>query len=126
MQYNHSEPVYQVEKKYLSIFGAMARNKGNVLTRKYSGKAGNILLHKNGIMRTIPDMSKRILSDKQKAHLTRFEQAKTFARQVLSDPVQSARYGEMLAVLKKRSGIRNIGIYQLAIREYMRGNTDKE
>ena len=104
----------------------MARNKGNVLTRKYSGKAGNILLHKNGVMRTIPDMSKRILSDKQKAHITRFEQAKTYARQVLSDPIKTARYSDMLAALKKRSGIRNIGIYQLAIRDYMRGNTDKE
>ena len=104
----------------------MARNRGNVLTKTYSGKTGNILLQKNGVMRTIPDMSKRILSDKQKAHLTRFEQAKAYARQVLSDPVQSARYGEMLAALKKRSGNQNIGIYQLAIRDYMRGNTDKE
>ena len=99
----------------------MARNLGNVLTKLYSGKIGHVLMQKNGVLRSVPDMSKRILSDKQKNHLNRFEQAKAYARQVMADPVESARYSEALRKLKATDGKLNIGIYQMAIKDYMNG-----
>ncbi|MCX6244286.1 MAG: hypothetical protein NTU98_06220 [Bacteroidetes bacterium] len=95
----------------------MARSRGNIITHSYSGKLGKVVLQKDGVMRSLPDVSKRVRSGKQKIHLSRFEQAKEYARRVLADPLQRAQYEEPLRKLKKKNP--NIGIYQVAIKDYM-------
>jgi hypothetical protein len=107
----------------LYIRTLMARNINNVITRNISGKLGQIVFLKNGVIRSRPDMSKRVLSEKQKAHLARFEQAKAYARAALADPELSKKYVAELTEWKKRHGNSSIGIWQLAIRDFMKRST---
>lgn len=104
----------------------MARSSQNTITQSYSGKLGNIVLQRDGVIRSRPDMSKRVLSGKQAEHLSRFEQAKEYARGVWNDPDRSARYATILAGWKRKSGKKNLGIYQLAIRDFMNPPEIKE
>ncbi|MCX6246702.1 MAG: hypothetical protein NTW10_03120 [Bacteroidetes bacterium] len=96
----------------------MARNNGNILTHSYSGKLGTVVLQKDGVMRSLPDVSKRVLSGEQIKHLIRFKQAKEYARRVLADPLLRAQYEEPLRKWKRKKP--NIGIYQLAIKDFMK------
>ncbi len=95
----------------------MARSNYNMITRTYSGKLGNIVMQDDGVIRSIPDLSETIRSEKQKQHLLRFERAKEYGRQTVADPQQSAGYAVYLKRWKKKK--KNIGIYQLAIMDFM-------
>ena len=97
----------------------MAHSNDNVLTQTYRGKVGNICLQVDGAIRTLPDMSKRTLSEKQERHLSRFQLAKEYGRQVVADAQKSAMYVEPLKRWKKKKGKKNMGIYQMAIKDYM-------
>ena len=70
----------------------MAINKGNSLLYRMSGKFNQILFQKNGVMRSLPDLSKRKWSPLQVKHLNRMEQGKNYARQAMADPEQNAYY----------------------------------
>jgi hypothetical protein len=104
----------------------MARTVNNVITRKISGKLGQVVFQKNDVMRTRPDMSDRVLSEKQKSHLAKFEAAKSYARSILADPEKIAEYSRALLEWKKIHGKGNIGIYQLAIRDFMNGSVPRD
>jgi hypothetical protein len=95
----------------------MAKSRNNILTDSYSGKLGDIILHRDGVMRSIPDMSKRILSGGQLEHIKRFERAKEYGRQVAADPARREYYAGPLRKRKKKNPY--IGIYQLAIMDFM-------
>ena len=95
----------------------MAHSRNNVITRTYSGKFGNTCMQSDGILRSRPNMTDRILSEKQKQHLSRFELAKEYARQVVADAEKSANYVRYLKKWKKNKK-KNIGIYQLAISDF--------
>jgi hypothetical protein len=62
-------------------------------------------------------MSKRVLSDKQKKHLSRFELAKAYGRRVVADPALIEHYTFFLKRWKMKR--KNTGIYQLAIMDFM-------
>ena len=96
----------------------MARNISNILLRHYSGKVNNMVIQSNGIVRSLPDISGRIWSSRQQMHLTRIEEAKNYARGVLTDPEKKAEYEQTLPKWKKKMDHPNIGVYQLAIRDY--------
>jgi hypothetical protein len=95
----------------------MARNNGNTVTNSYSGRLGRVVIQQNGVMRSLPDVSNRVLSGEQVEHLRRFKQAMEYARRVLDDPILRAQYEKPLRKWKKK--IPNIGIYQLAIMDFM-------
>ena len=95
----------------------MAHSKANMITRTYSGKFGDLCLQRDGVIRSRPNVSKRILSERQTSHLNRFEAAKAYGRQVMADEAKSAFYGQYLKRWKKKKS--NIGIYQLAIMDLM-------
>jgi len=97
----------------------MAHSNDNVVTQTYSGKVGNICLQDDGVIRSLPDMSNRIFSEKQKGHLSRFQQAKEYGRQVVADAQKWAIYKEPLKRWKKKKGKKHMGVYQLAIMDYM-------
>ena len=95
----------------------MAHSKNNVITRTYSGKIGNVCMQRDGVIRSLPAGKRKVWSKKQKNHLSRFELAKQYGRQVLADPCLTAHY----AVYKKRwkRKLKNTGVWQLAIRDFM-------
>ena len=95
----------------------MAHSRYNVITRTYSGKLGHVVLQADGVIRSRPDMSNRVLSEKQQKHLARFELAKKYGRMVRADAELSALYSVLLKPWKKKK--KNIGIYQLAIKDFM-------
>ncbi|MEI7983141.1 MAG: hypothetical protein WCI71_15935, partial [Bacteroidota bacterium] len=96
----------------------MAINKGNSLLYRMSGKFNQILFQKNGVMRSLPDLSKRKWSPLQVKHLNRMEQGKNYARQAMADPEQNAYYSSLLKKWKKKIKGGNIGVYQLAICDF--------
>lgn len=96
----------------------MARNSENVITHGLSGKLGNLCLQRNGIVRSRPDVSQRRWSKRQLEHLQRIEEAKAYAREVKDDPALSEPYLRVMKKWKKKLGD-NIGVYQLAIRDFM-------
>ncbi len=63
-------------------------------------------------------------SEKRKQHLSRFEYAKEYGRQVFADPGKSALYAPYLKTWKRKR--KHIGIYQLAIRDYMHAPSIEE
>ena len=65
-----------------------------------------------------------LYSEKRKQHLTRFEYAKEYGRQVFADPGKSALYVPYLKTWKRKC--KHIGIYQLAIRDYMHAPSIEE
>ena len=97
----------------------MAHSKVNVITKTYSGKLGNICMQHDGVIKSRPDISNRKWSEKQEKHLSRFKCAKAYGRQVVADPQKAAFYAGHLKRWKKRRSKRNIGIYQLAIMDFM-------
>jgi hypothetical protein len=103
----------------------MARNVGNVIIVNQTGKIGNLCMQRNGIIRKRPDVSKRNWSPGQLAHLKRIEDAKAYARRVKDDVALSEPYLCVLKKWKKKLGP-NIGVYQLAIRDFMRPPTISE
>ena len=80
----------------------MAHSKANMITRTYSGKFGDLCLQRDGVIRSRPNVSKRILSERQTSHLNRFEAAKAYGRQVMADEAKSAFYGQYLKRWKKK------------------------
>jgi hypothetical protein len=101
----------------LQIFH-MAHNRQNPLTKYYSGKLGQLVMQSDGIMRSRPDTSNRVWSEKQEGHLSKFEQAKEYARKVKADPVLSAPYLDPLRIWKRKK--KNMGLYQLAIKDFLK------
>ena len=95
----------------------MAHSKNSIITKTYSGKIGHICLQNDGVMRSLPDTSKRKWSEKQEQHLSRFQRAKEYGRQVVADPKRSEYYAGYLKRWKKKK--KNIGIYQLAVMDFM-------
>jgi len=73
----------------------MARTRTNAITKDYSGIFDNALMTSDGTLRSRPDVSKRVWSPKQKAHLERVERAKEFGRMAISDPVLNEHYARM-------------------------------
>ncbi|MDD4603950.1 MAG: hypothetical protein PHF97_09120 [Bacteroidales bacterium] len=96
----------------------MAKNLGNIVTSLHSGKFANISIQRNGVIRSLPDVSKRKWSPKQKQHLTRINESKDYARRVLADPEKSAHYSNLLPKYKKKIGKNNVGVYHLAIHDF--------
>jgi hypothetical protein len=95
----------------------MAHSRHNVITRTYSGKIGKVCLQQDGVIRSLPEKSPKNWSKKQVEHLTRFEQAKEYGRRAVADPMLSEHY----AAFRKRwrRKLKNTGVYQLAIRDFM-------
>lgn len=89
----------------------MATNNGNFILKGNSGRLGNFVLTPDNI-RTRPDFSKRILSQDQKNHLSRFELAKTYGRMVIRNEALNSYYGEKARKLKGK------GAWHLAIEHY--------
>jgi hypothetical protein len=93
----------------------MARIHKNIVTQGLSGKIGSqLVIQKNGIIRSRPDKSRLKWSDAQVSHRKRFEAAQQFARAVIADPVQKAIY--------QRKAKKGSGAYQAAISEFMKLN----
>lgn len=97
----------------------MAHSNDNVVTKSYSGKFGNICLQHDGVIRSLPNASNRTFSEKQEQHLSRFQQAKEYGRQVVADGQKSAIYATALKLWKKKKRKKHMGLYQLAIMDYM-------
>ena len=92
----------------------MAKAKNNVITNKYSGKVGNIILRMVGgisIISAYPDYSKVKWSKKQKENRKRFGRAVTYSQKVLEDPVKREYYE---GKAKERQNAQN-----MAISDYM-------
>ncbi len=96
----------------------MAKCNENVLLRSISGRLGNVVVQRNGVVRTKPKPAKRKPSQKQEEHHHRFVLAREYAREVVADPGRSEPYKAILVRLKRKRKL-NIGVYQLAIRDYM-------
>jgi hypothetical protein len=95
----------------------MAHCRNNVITHSYSGRLGGIIMQHDGVFRSLPDTSKRSWSEKQVQHLSRFELAKDYGRQVVGDPLKTEHYAVFLKRWRRK--LRNTGIYQLAIMDFM-------
>ena len=91
----------------------MARVGKNSILSGLSGKVGNqLVLQKNGVVRSLPDPAKLKWTDTQKKHRSRFERAKQFGRAIEANP-------ELKAIYKLRAK-KGTGAYQVAISAYMR------
>ena len=90
----------------------MSRTRNNVITRYTSGSMGDAVFTSDGNMRSKPDISQRVWSTSQKSHLTRFQEAKNFARMAISDPELNAYYARLAA---SKHGL---GAWHMAIRDY--------
>jgi hypothetical protein len=95
----------------------MAITRENVITKYYSGRLGHVCLQEDGVIRSLPDMSKRKISKNQKQHLDRFQTAKEYGCRAKSDASLSDHYAAFLKKWKKKK--KNMGIYQLAIMDFM-------
>ncbi len=84
----------------------------NVVIRGLSGKLGQLVILSDGHLRTRPDVSKRVWSERQREHLSRFEQAKAYARTVMADPALHAKYAA------KAARSHGLGVWQLAIADF--------
>jgi len=73
----------------------MARTRTNAITAGYSGIFDNAVMTIDRKLRSKPDVSKRVWSPKQKAHLERVERAKEFGRMAISDPVLNEHYARI-------------------------------
>jgi len=69
-------------------------------------------------MRSRPDITNRIWSENQVLHLSRFQCAKEYGRMAVADAAMSAFYQENLSRFK-RNRRAFIGVYQLAIMDFM-------
>jgi hypothetical protein len=73
----------------------MAKQKGNVVTYGLSGKIGDLLIFRQvggkTVISKIPEPSKTV-SEKQKAHRKRFQQAVIYAQSALALPETGDRY----------------------------------
>ena len=97
----------------------MSRCNENVITRQNKGRLANVVLQRNGIMRSRPYITKRVWSENQVLHLSRFQCAKEYGRRAMADAGMSAFYQEHLSGFKRnRSAF--IGVYQLAIMDFMK------
>ena len=98
----------------------MARQKRNAVTHGLTGNVYGQLLYKQysygTVVTKMPDRSKVIPSDKQKASNTVFGRAVKYAKQVLQDPVKYAEYQSRLAEGKT--------VYHAAIADYFAGKAD--
>jgi hypothetical protein len=87
----------------------MARTRTNALTKYYSGLFDNAVMTSDGTLRSRPDVSKRVWSPKQKAHLERLERAKEFGRMAISDPLLNEYYA------RKAINKRGLGAWHIAV-----------
>ena len=78
----------------------------------HSGKVGNLVITREGHMRSRPDTSKRVWSPAQLAHLGKWDQAKAYGRMVIRDQVLNSYYGQKALKLKGK------GAWHLAIEDY--------
>jgi hypothetical protein len=78
----------------------MAKTGHNVIMSGNSGILDNLVLTSNNTIRRRPDFSNRILSPKQKSHLSRFELSKEYGRMVIRNEVLNSYYGEKALNLK--------------------------
>ncbi|MEI7661198.1 MAG: hypothetical protein WCK34_03320 [Bacteroidota bacterium] len=81
-------------------------------------KPPTYIFNRDGITGPVPDPPKKSWSERQVAHLSRFELAKEFGRRVVADPALSELYRLRLKQWKKKKS-RNVGVYQMAIRDFM-------
>ena len=98
----------------------MALQKRNVVTHGLSGKIYGQLLFKQykygTVVSKIPDRSKVVLSDKQKASNALFRRAVIYAKMVLKDPTRYAEYQSRLPEGKT--------VYHAAIADYFATKKD--
>jgi hypothetical protein len=90
----------------------MARRKNNAITNGHSGKVGNMVFTSDNNVRKTPDNSKRVLSPKQKKHLSKFQMDKEYGRMAIRDPELNSYYAEKA---RKRKGK---GAWHMAIKDY--------
>ena len=90
----------------------MARTRTNALTKYYSGIFNNAVMTSDGTLRSRPDVSGRVWSPKQRAHLERVERAKEFGRMAISDPVLNEYYA------CKAERIKGLGAWHMAVSDF--------
>jgi hypothetical protein len=108
---------YLLLKFRLSNKKLMPRNRNMTITFTFNGKLDKRNLQRSTGIGPVPDVTKKIRSEKQRDHLSRFQQAKEYGRKVVADPVRTAHY----AVYRKKwkYKLQHTGIYQLAIMDFM-------
>ena len=92
----------------------MAKNTQNILLEGLSGSLGDHYFRQvdgKTVVSKKPDMSKRVLSPAQIAHLNRFEAAKQYARAQMADPASKARY--------RQRAHGHTSAYSIAIKDFM-------
>ena len=98
----------------------MAVQKRNVVTYGLTGKVYGQLLFKQykygTVVSKVPDRSKVVLSDKQKASTVLFRRAVIYAKMVLKDPTRYAEYQSSLPEGKT--------VYHAAIADYFATKKD--
>jgi hypothetical protein len=97
----------------------MVKNMNNILTRGQSGKFGDMVFQHNGIIRSQPDTSKRQWSPAQSQHLEKFSLAKAYGRFAVVDKETSDYYTPLLKRWKKKIRSQNVGVYQIAICDFL-------
>jgi len=97
----------------------MATNKRNPGTKGMSGKIGSHVYQKNNVVRSRPDTSRREWSENQKAHLERMDKAKKWGLEVTRSAELTAYYTPLLDSWIARTGKNTVGVYQMAIKDYM-------
>lgn len=85
----------------------MAQSRNNVITRTYSGKFGNVIMQRDGIIRKENGKPAGKRSAKQQGHHCRFANAIDYARKVVTDAGWANVYEFYLKKLKKKR--KNIG-----------------
>ena len=90
----------------------MAHTRANPITKHYSGIFDKAVMTSDGTLRSRPDVSNRVWSPKQRAHLERVERAKEFGRMAISDPVLNEYYA------RKAEGIKGLGAWHLAVSDF--------
>jgi hypothetical protein len=101
----------------LSIKKPMPSNRKMTITFTFNGKPDKRNLQCGTGIGEVVCVKKKKRSEKQCGHLSKFEKAKEYGRQVVADPVKTAHY--MIYRKKWKRKLKHTGIYQLAIMDFM-------
>jgi hypothetical protein len=93
----------------------MAQSKNNIITHGMSGKIGDLIVFRTVNGKTIvankPAERKGELSEEQKLHHKRFQQATIYAKSALADPAQKEEY--------KEAAKEGLSAYNVAVADFM-------
>jgi hypothetical protein len=95
----------------------MSRNRKMMITFTFNGKLDKRIAQHGAGVAPSPCNAKKKRSEKQGDHLSRFEKAKEFGRQVVANPLLTAHYAVYRKKWKRK--LKHTGIYQLAIMDFM-------